>query len=99
MGHRSLVALLDEKTGYLEVEIMKVYKVAVIGGGAAGLVAAGRCAKKGTPTLLLEKNKYLGRKIGITARQVQPNSRIASIEDIIAQYRKRVLSHSAFFSF
>lgn len=66
---------------------MNSYKVAVIGGGAAGLVAAGRCAETGTKTLLLEKNKYLGRKIGITGKgRCNLTTSIASIEDIIAQY-------------
>jgi predicted Rossmann fold flavoprotein len=40
--------------------------VIVIGGGAAGLIAAWRCAGRGVPTLLLEKNERLGIKLHIS---------------------------------
>lgn len=39
------------------------YDVAVIGAGAAGLLAAARAAERGRPTLLLEKNRKAGIKI------------------------------------
>ena len=38
----------------------------VIGGGASGLMAAGRAAECGKKVLLLEKNKKLGEKLGIS---------------------------------
>ncbi len=41
---------------------------AVIGGGAAGLMAAGMCAAQGIPTVILEKNRRLGRKLRITGK-------------------------------
>jgi predicted Rossmann fold flavoprotein len=44
----------------------KLYDVAVIGGGAAGMFAAGRSAELGARTVLLEKNNKLGRKLLIT---------------------------------
>lgn len=42
------------------------YDVIVIGGGASGLMAAGRAAERGKLVLLLEKNKRLGEKLRIT---------------------------------
>jgi len=42
------------------------YDVIVIGGGASGMMAAGRAAERGKRALLLEKNKNLGEKLKIT---------------------------------
>ena len=42
------------------------FDVIVVGGGAAGLMAAGRAAERGKKVLLLEKNKELGEKLKIT---------------------------------
>lgn len=42
------------------------YDVLVIGGGASGLMAAGRAAELGKRVLLLEKNVKLGAKLAIT---------------------------------
>lgn len=42
------------------------FDVIVIGGGAAGLMAAGRAAERGLKVLLFEKNKRLGKKLSIT---------------------------------
>lgn len=47
-------------------EKTKHYDVIVIGGGAAGLMAAGRAAERGERVLLLEKNLKLGQKLAIT---------------------------------
>ena len=44
------------------------YDVLVIGGGAAGMVAAGTSAENGYHTALLEKNQRLGRKLLITGK-------------------------------
>ena len=44
------------------------YDVIIIGGGAAGLLAAGVCAKQGKRVLLIEKNKILGKKLLITGK-------------------------------
>ena len=45
---------------------MTLPDVAVIGGGPAGMMAAGRAAELGASVLLLEKNSALGRKLLIT---------------------------------
>lgn len=42
------------------------YDVIVIGGGASGMIAAGRAGERGKKVLLLEQNKTLGRKLAIT---------------------------------
>jgi predicted Rossmann fold flavoprotein len=42
------------------------YDVVVIGGGASGMMAAGRAAEMGKKVLLLEKNRALGEKLKIS---------------------------------
>lgn len=42
--------------------------VAVIGGGAAGLLASGIAAERGLGVILIEPNKLLGRKLRITGK-------------------------------
>lgn len=42
------------------------FDVIVIGGGPAGMMAAGRAAERGKSVLLLEKNRALGKKLDIT---------------------------------
>ena len=44
------------------------FDVAVIGGGAAGLAASGFCARSGLRTVLIEKNRQMGRKLAITGK-------------------------------
>ena len=46
-----------------------IYDIAVIGGGPAGMMAAGRAAELGRSVVLLEKNRQLGAKLLITARR------------------------------
>ena len=43
-------------------------KVCIVGGGAAGLMAAYAAAKNGNDVLLFEKNEKLGKKIYITGK-------------------------------
>ncbi|MBI1888717.1 MAG: aminoacetone oxidase family FAD-binding enzyme, partial [Candidatus Spechtbacteria bacterium] len=42
------------------------FDVIVVGGGAAGMMAAGRAGERGKSVLLIEKNKNLGEKLKIT---------------------------------
>ena len=46
----------------------RVYSAAVIGGGPAGLMAAGLLGQGGLPVLLLEKNDQPGKKLRITGK-------------------------------
>jgi len=48
--------------------ILKKYNICVIGGGAAGMMAAGRAAELGANVVLIEKNKILGKKLMITGK-------------------------------
>ena len=43
-----------------------LWDVIVVGGGPAGMMAAGRAAEKGNQVILIEKNKILGKKLLIT---------------------------------
>jgi len=44
------------------------YDVAVIGGGPAGMISAGRAGELGASVILIEKNKNLGTKLLITGK-------------------------------
>ena len=44
------------------------YDVLIIGGGAAGMLAAGCASQSGADTLLVEKKSTLGRKLAITGK-------------------------------
>ena len=44
----------------------EIWDVAVIGGGPAGMMAAGRSAERGAKVILIEKNANLGKKLLIT---------------------------------
>ena len=43
-----------------------IYDLIVIGGGASGMMMAGRAGELGAQVLLLEKNKVLGKKLSIS---------------------------------
>ncbi|MBQ9112869.1 MAG: NAD(P)/FAD-dependent oxidoreductase [Clostridia bacterium] len=45
-----------------------VRRVAVIGGGAAGMMAAVRAARNGADTVLIERNSFCGKKLKITGK-------------------------------
>ncbi|MDD3192268.1 MAG: NAD(P)/FAD-dependent oxidoreductase [Oscillospiraceae bacterium] len=47
---------------------MKQFDVIVVGGGAAGLIAAGTAAKNGAQVLLAERNSRMARKVMITGK-------------------------------
>lgn len=67
---------------------MKVQKVIVVGGGAAGLMAAGQAALDGAETVLLEKMKRPGRKICISGKGRCNLTNIAELAEFIDHFGK-----------
>lgn len=67
-----------------------IFDVAVIGGGPAGLMAAGIASEKGAKVILLEKNEILGKKLLISGggrcnmTNANPNHR-----DFVSKYGKK----------
>ena len=61
-------------------------KTIVIGGGAAGLMAAGRAAQLGSEVVLLEKMERNGRKIGISGKGRCNVTNSAELADFIAHF-------------
>ncbi|MEW6328475.1 MAG: NAD(P)/FAD-dependent oxidoreductase [Thermodesulfobacteriota bacterium] len=61
-------------------------RVIVIGGGASGLMAAGRAAACGAGVTLLEKMPRLGLKLGITGKGRCNVTNIATINDYVANF-------------
>jgi len=60
--------------------------IIIIGGGAAGLMAAGQAAQAGARTLLLEKMPLPGRKLGITGKGRCNLTNSAEMREFIARF-------------
>jgi predicted Rossmann fold flavoprotein len=67
---------------------MKTRKVIVIGGGPAGLMAAGQAAEAGAEILLLEKMQRAGLKLCITGKGRCNITNIAEISDFLSHFGK-----------
>ncbi len=67
---------------------MKARRVIVIGGGPAGLMAAGQAAEAGADARLLEKMKRTGLKLCITGKGRCNITNIAEVSDFIAHFGK-----------
>jgi predicted Rossmann fold flavoprotein len=61
-------------------------QVVVVGGGAAGLMAAGEAAALGTPTLLLERMARLGTKLRITGKGRCNLTNTAELDEFLAHF-------------
>ena len=61
-------------------------RIVVIGGGPAGMMAAGQAAKMGASVTLLERNERLGKKLAITGKGRGNVTNTAEIEDFITQF-------------
>ncbi len=61
-------AAVAVRTGLCDDRPMNTHDIIVIGGGAAGLMAAGFAARAGARVLVLEKMDYPARKLGITGK-------------------------------
>lgn len=66
-----------------------IFDVLVIGGGPAGMMAAGRAAERGKQVLLLEKNKTLGKKLLITGGgRCNVTNNKKDVRTMLAKYKK-----------
>lgn len=80
---------------------MQKNKIIVVGGGAAGCLAAGTAAENGAEVLLLERNERIGRKVMITGKgRCNLTNATEDIQELIANVpgNGRFL-YSAFSSF
>jgi predicted Rossmann fold flavoprotein len=62
-------------------------QVVVVGGGAAGLMAAGQAAVAGAPVLLLERTPRLGNKLRITGKGRCNLTNTAGLDSFLAHFR------------
>jgi predicted Rossmann fold flavoprotein len=60
----------------------------VIGGGAAGIMAAGMAAQRGSEVILLEKMGQTGRKIGISGKGRCNLTNSAGLDDFLLRFGK-----------
>jgi len=70
----------------MRVEEVGEDRVIVVGGGASGMMAAGRAAECGARVLLLEKTKRLGNKLRITGKGRCNLTNVADMPDFIAHF-------------
>jgi predicted Rossmann fold flavoprotein len=63
-------------------------RVIVIGGGPAGLMAAGQAAEMGAETIILEKKDRPGRKLRITGKGRCNLTNVAPLDDFITHFGK-----------
>lgn len=59
-------------------------RIAVIGAGAAGMMAAGRAAELGADIFVFEKNAFAGKKLAITGKGRCNITNTAGFDDLIA---------------
>lgn len=76
------------------------HKVLVVGGGAAGMMAAGFAAKAGAKVTLFERNDRLGKKLAITGKGRCNVTNACSCEEMLTNVpRNGRFLHSALSSF
>ena len=68
---------------------MADFDLIVIGGGAAGLMAAGRAAQSGAKVLLLEKHDMLGHKLSISGKGRCNLTNTAPLSEFIKRFGKK----------
>ena len=67
---------------------MNVYDLIVVGGGPAGLMAAGQAALNGSRTLLVEKMDQPGRKLLLTGKHRCNLTNAAAIDEALDEFNK-----------
>ncbi len=70
----------------MNTEEKENYNIIVIGGGAAGLMAAGRAAQLGVRVLLLEKTDSCGKKILVSGKTRCNLTNSAELKNFISMY-------------
>lgn len=77
------------------------YDVIVIGGGAAGMMAAGTAASRGKKVILIEKNHILGKKMLITGKgRCNITNACEDVEELINNVTKNSsFLYSSFYGF
>ena len=68
--------------------VMEQYDVIVVGGGASGMMAAGRAAQCGCRVVLLEKMPRLGRKLAITGKGRCNLTNVERLDAFLLHYGK-----------
>jgi len=77
-----------------------IYDIAVVGGGAAGAMAAIRSSELGKRVVLVERNDAIGKKILITGKGRCNLTNTAPIEEFIGRFgRQGKFLRSAFYAF
>lgn len=72
--------MIDQKTPTIQKTVI------VIGGGAAGMLAAGRAAERGNKVILLEKTGQLGQKILVSGKTRCNLTNSKPLKEFIAMY-------------
>lgn len=75
--------------------------IIVVGGGPAGMMAAGTAAEKGNKVILVEKNRILGKKLLITGKgRCNVTNACDEVEELIGNVTKNAsFLYSAFYGF
>ena len=67
----------------------KIYDTILIGGGAAGLIAAVECKRLGQDILIIERNIRAGKKIAITGKgRCNVTTFNHDLKDLISKYQR-----------
>lgn len=93
-GYRHLLEPIDER---LPLALTTPRKVAVIGAGLAGMAAAIKLAERGFEVVLLERNTYLGGKLGAW-KTTMPDGREIGMDHGFHAFFHQYYNLNAFFT-